>query len=97
MNPFDQNVNQGNFQQHQNQNDPIIMNPGGQWGDFYPVGKPSWLERLVGKGAGVLKKVSILILAAAGLAVVIALFIPFLKFLSEFSSWLYDLVDGIFY
>ena len=97
MNPFDNKATATNFKQPINQNEPIIMNPGSQWGDFYPVGKPSWLERLVGKGTGVIKTASMLILAAAGLAVAIALFIPFLKFLSELSSWLYDLVDEIFY
>ncbi len=100
MNPFNKipsrkKVTQ--LYQPQNQNNPIIFDNGSQWGDFHPIGKPSWAERVVGKGTGVLKGISIGILALAGLATLFALFIPFMKFLGSLSEWLCDGVDRLYW
>ncbi len=96
MNPFSKIQNQRNLSQLQNQNTPIIFDGGSQWGKFIPDGRPSWLERLVGKGTGVLKGISMGILAFAGLAAIVALLIPFIGFLGHLSEWLCDVVDRMF-
>jgi hypothetical protein len=51
----------------------------------------------VGKGTGVLKGISLSIIALAGLFSLIALFGPFILFMSELSGWLCDLVKELFY
>jgi len=103
MDLFNKKMIQGNFQQdndfHQNNlsQTPIVLHEGAPWGGFDQDWRPSWLERLFGKGAGVLKRISMLFICGAGLGLVIALFFPFIKFLSLFSDWLSESVERIFY
>ncbi len=97
MDPFYNNPIRGNLKGDGNPHDPVIINEGAPWAGIDTDWKPSWPERLVGKGAGVLQKFSILVLSGAGLAIAVALFVPFIRFLYEFSSWLYDQVGRIFW
>jgi hypothetical protein len=96
MNPFDRNA-PINLQRINNPNDDLFPNARGTWGGIETDYRPSWLERAVGKGIGVLKGISLSIIAMAGLFSLIALFGPFILFMSELSGWLCDLVKELFY
>ena len=104
MDPFNRsNLIPGNFQGpannlgHQNTPNPQIIDVNPQWGNFYPDGKPSWFERLIGKGNGVITKLAKTVMAFALLATVFCLLGPFLRFLFHFSSWLTEVIDNIFF
>jgi len=97
MDPFSHNAIGGNLRGDENPHDPIIINQGAPWARIDTDWRPSWPERQVGKGAGVLQKFSMLVLSGAGLALAVALFVPFIRFVYELSSWLYDQVGRLFW
>ena len=96
MNPFDRNT-PVHIQRIDQPNDDFVYNVRRPWGGIETDYRPSWLERLVGKGTGVLKGICLSIIAMAGLFALIALFGPFIFFMSELSGWLCDVVSDLFY
>jgi hypothetical protein len=94
MNPFDSN------QQSDFCNNEI---PGQKLFSFIntPQGitildKPSKVEQTINKTSDSLERCFKMLILAAGLCGIVALFPPFLRFLYEFSIWAFRKVGGLF-